>query len=123
MQQVNKERIKELRAWARDNLAGKKVYHNELNNNINFTMTGLKEYLNQPHEFYYEKNEMIKDIQNIFKKSEYKGYNKYMEKISHIFETEIKGEKSWIIANERKDGKITFYSISDSNKVLKGIKK
>ena len=123
MQHTGKDSIKELRAWAKDNLAGTEVFHNELGNNINFTVTGIKEYLNQPHRYYFEKNQMIKNIQNVLRKSEYKGFSNYMGRISHIFEIEIKGDKNWIIANEREDGKITFYSISDSDKVLKSIKK
>jgi len=115
--------IKYLRDWAKENLAQKSVYHDDFGKDIMFTVTGIKEYLNQPHRYYFEKNQLIKDIQNVIKKSEYKGFAKYMGRTSHIFEIEIKGDKNWIIANEREDGKVTFYSISDSDKVLNGIKK
>jgi hypothetical protein len=120
---VSKERIKELRSWAKNNIAGKEVFHKELKNNINFTVTGIKEYLNQPHEFYYEKNEMIKDVQGIVKDSKYMGYVNFKNRISHIFEIEIKRKNSWLIANEHQGRGITFYSISDSQKVLTGVKK
>ena len=119
---MRKERRKELLVWAKENLIQKEVFHNELGENIKFSVKGIKEYLNQPHEFYYEKNETIKDIQNIIKDSEYMGFVHFKDRVSHIFEIEIRGIKSWLIANER--GKeITFYSISDSPKVLTYIKK
>jgi len=123
IQQTNKERIKELRTWANENLVSKEVYHNKLDDKIKFTTKGIKEYLNQPHKFYYEKNEMIKDIQNIIKTSEYMGFVHFKDRISHIFEIVIKGKDSWLIANEYKGRGIILYSISDSPKVLTGIKK
>lgn len=123
MKKDNSKVIKELRSWAKENLAKKTVYNDELGKDIKFTISGIKEYLNQPHKYYFEKNQMIKDIQSVLKNSEYKGFTKYMGRISHIFEIKIKDDKSWIIANEREDGKVTFYSISDSDKVLKDIKK
>ena len=122
MQHEIKERRKELFAWAKKDLAQKNVFHEKFDNHINFSVRGIKEYLNQPHEFYYEKNEMLKDIQNIIKGSEYRGRVEYKERISHIFEIEINGKNSWLIANER-GGVTTFYSISDKSTVLTGIKK
>jgi len=35
MQHTNKDRIKELRLWAKENIAGKEVYHAGLNFEIN----------------------------------------------------------------------------------------
>ena len=93
-------------------------------------MTGksIKEFLNQPHKFKKEKNELIKNIGAIFAGSDYKGYTEYhkdnpMIKYSHVFEIELKGEKSWIIVREDITGNAVLYSISDSDKVLTGIKK
>ena len=123
IQNVDRGRIKELRDWAKKNLAQKSVYHDDFGKDILFTVTGIKEYLNQPHRYYFEKNQMIKDIQNILKNSDYKGITRYMGRTSHIFEIEIKGDKNWCIANERADGKVTFYSISDNDKVLRDVKK
>ena len=123
MQHVNKLRIRELRTWAKENLAGKEVYHSVLKDNIQFTISGIKEYLNQPHEFYNEKNELIKDIQNVIRKSEYMGLVNFKDRISHIFKIEIMKKNSWLIANEYKGRGIIFYSISDSAKVLTDIKK
>jgi len=123
MQHINKDRIKELRAWAKENIANTEVYHNELKDNIKFTVSGIKEYLNQPHEFYFQKNELVKEIQNVVKNSDYLGFVNFKERKSHIFETKILGKSSWLIANEHKGRGIIFYSISDNAKVLTGIKK
>ena len=46
-----------------------------------------------------------------------------MIKYSHVFEIELNGEKSWIIVREDITGNAVLYSISDSDKVLTGIKK
>jgi len=123
MNQSQKDRIKELRTWAKENIAGKEVFHIGLNGNIMFTVTGIKEFLNQPHEFYYEKNELIKDILNVIISSDYLGFVNFKERKSHIFEISILGKCSWLIANEYKGRGIIFYSISDNSKVLIGITK
>jgi len=121
-------RVKSLRNWAKENIQQTTIHHNQLNRNIEFTGKGLKEYLNQPHKHYYEKNELIKDISNILKNSKYLGSNKYVKRNpmilnSHVFEIEIKGEKSWLIVREDKANNLSFYSISDNEKVLKGLKR
>jgi len=123
MQHPNKDRIKELRLWAKENIAGKEVYHVGLKDVIKFTVSGIKEYLNQPHEFYYQKNELIMDIDNVIKGSDYLGFVNFKDRKSHIFETNMLGKSSWIIANEYKGRGIVFYSISDNAKVLPGFKK
>jgi len=114
---------RESQNWAKENLKGKNVKHKELKNKINFSMHGVKEYLNQPHEFYDIKNMMLKDIKNILKNSEYKGVTHHKGRMSHIFEIEIKEKKNYLIANENDNGEIFLYSITDSDKILSGIKK
>ena len=119
----DKKRIKELRKWAKENIARKEVYNKEYGDNVKFTVSGIKEYLNQPHEFYCEKNELIKEMIDIVKKSKYIGVTNYNNRNSHIFEIKIRGKNSWIIANEYKGRGTLFHSISDNSKVLTGIKK
>jgi len=51
------------------------------------------------------------------------GFVHYKNRISHIFETEIKEKRSWFIANEHKRRGVVFYSVSDNSKVLTGIYK
>ena len=123
MQPTNSVRIKELRAWAKENLANTEVFHDGLGKHIIFSVSGIKEYLNQPHEFYFEKNEMITDIQTVIRNSTYMGLVHFKDRISHIFEIEIMGKSSWLIANEYAGRGITLYSVSDSAKVLTGVQK
>ena len=120
----NNERLKELKKWALGNLRGEIVEHPELEKIITFSRRGIDEYLNQPlHEFYYEKNELIKDMKNILLNSDYKGVTEYKGKKSHIFEINIDNVPHWIIANENNAGSIIFYSITNGDKVLTDIKK
>jgi hypothetical protein len=128
MPSANKERIKELKVWAKEHLQQKSLFHEGLGKEIHFTGAGIKEYLNQPHKYFSQKNELIKDMGSVLEKSVYKGktsYNRNNANIvaSHIFEIEINKEKSWVIIREGANGDINFYSISDSPKVLKEIKK
>ena len=102
--------------------------HKDFPVRVKMTGKSIKEFLNQPHKFKKEKNELIKNIGAIFAGSDYKGYTEYhkdnpMIKYSHVFEIELNGEKSWIIVREDITGNAVLYSISDSDKVLTGIKK
>jgi hypothetical protein len=120
-----KNRIKELREW---NLQGKFVVQPELARKVYFTGVGIKEYLNQPHKHYHDKNELITDIENTLQNSLYLGksaYHKENAKIiaSHIFEISICAEKTWLIARENTASVIQFYSISDNENVLRGVEK
>ena len=56
--------------------------------------------------------------QSVFKGVTYLKKNK-----SYIFETELCGEKTWLIVNEVKGRGASLYSVSDSDKVLTDIKK
>ena len=128
MQHVDKDRIKELRAWAKENIVGEKIQHQQFEKQILITSTSVKEYLNQPFKAYFEKNEAIKNIVEILQNSEYLGISDFKsnEKVlySHIFETKSIGNiKSWLIVREITNGDVNFHSISDSEKVLTGIKR
>ena len=90
--------------------------------------SSIKEWLNQPHEQYREKNELLLSVPNVFAKAKYLGYgedakNRRDVVHSHVFETEIKGKKSWILVHEMKWGECVLHSISDSDKVTIGLKK
>jgi len=125
---TNKEIIKELRTWARENLQGKVIEPANFGKKIVFTTKGIKEYLNQPHKHYHKKNELLKEIPELLNNAKYMGRTTYHKErnyilASHIFEIKINGDKTWLIARENIEGVITFYSISDSEKVLLGVKK
>ena len=62
MQLNSRDRAKELRIWAKNNLLDKVAYHPAFKEGIHFTNSGIKEFLNQPHRDFYAKNELLKDI-------------------------------------------------------------
>lgn len=126
--QYSKDRTKELQNWAKQSLLNGSFSHKDFPVRVKMIGKSIKEFLNQPHKFKKEKNELIKNIGAIFAGSDYKGYTEYhkdnpMIKYSHVFEIELNGEKSWIIVREDITGNAVLYSISDSDKVLTGIKK
>ncbi|GHV10285.1 hypothetical protein FACS1894162_3560 [Bacteroidia bacterium] len=122
---LKKQEIKQLEIWAKKNLVGVAFDHIDpkFEKQIAFSGKGISEFLNQPHNHYYEKNELIKNIQKVIQGAAYRGVTQYKGRTSHIFEIEIKGDKSWIIVNESNNGDIFLHSISESDKVLIGIKK
>ncbi len=124
---VQKERRKEIAKQAAA-LKEETLTHPEFSREIQVTGKSIKEWLNQPHEHYPEKNELLPDIQNIIARSQYLGWTPYhkgnvMYVKSHIFEIVLGGSKSWIIVREDVNGTMLLYSISDSDKVLTDIKK
>jgi len=89
---------KELQNWAKENLKGIKVIPKNFGKPIEFTTKGIKEYLNQPHKFYNEKNQLLMVMPEILCNSVYIGRAAYIKDspyivASHIFETSINGEK------------------------------
>ena len=123
-----KQRRKYLKDISRKSLVGSTVKHPSLKSEINFTGVGIKEFLNQPHKYYADKNELVTDLKLLIEKSKYIGKTSYHKPnpdivASHIFEIKINGDKSWIIVRENKDGTLNLYSISDNPKVKEGTKR
>lgn len=86
----------------------------------------IKEWLNQPHEHFKEKNEVLLSIQDVFKSAKYLGHTKDAKQRndvewSHVFEISIGNEKSWILVHEMKWGEYLLHSVSDSPNVTKRI--
>lgn len=124
---IAKLRAKELRQEA-SALKGEVLGNEEFGQDIQVTIKGIKEFLNQPHRHFAFKNELILDIKDVIRAAVYKGYTPYhkenpMYVWSHIFEITLQGDKTWIIVREDVNGNMMFHSISDSDKVLNGIKK
>lgn len=91
-----------------------------LDKDIHITGRGIKEWLNQPHEFYSAKNELLLSMDKLLKKAKYLGYGPDRHDASikaHLFETAIKGKKSWIIVREFSPDRLEVHSISDSEKI------
>ena len=99
--------------------------HNEFD--INISVGGIKEFLNQPHEQYFEKNELITQIDEVLYSAKYLGINTIYKqkglKNSHIYKIEIKGKDSWIIVREYDDGRFIFYGCSDDAMIASKLKK
>ena len=91
---------------------------------LSISNKGIKEWINQPHKHYAEKNELLLDLKDILKHSTYmgQGIDRHNASIPiYLFETSIKGDKSWIIAREIRGEGVLVYSISDSEEILKAL--
>jgi hypothetical protein len=116
-----KEQRKRIRDWAKSNLVGKSLYLPGQDITVNFSSGGIKEAINQPHKYIIQKNELIKNIEELivnadFVKSENDrtGDENY---IFHYFRVLINEEDSFIVLKEiKKERKIIFYSIVDKIK-------
>lgn len=97
------------------------TFRNEgLERDIHITGRGIKEWLNQPHEFYSAKNELLLSMDKLIKTAEYLGYGQDKHDASikaHLLEITIEGKKSWIIVREFSPERVEVHSISDSKKI------
>lgn len=115
------EQRKAVREWAKENLAGKTVLVQGVPGPVEFTMSGIKETLNQPHKYVKAKNEALRDIVALLKNGEHvlekvddKGnpmVNKY-----HYIRIDIANEPSFAVIRELMDGRCQFYSIVEKLK-------
>ena len=116
------ERTKQLRHEAA-HLKEETFRNSGIKDGIHITGRGIKEWLNQPHKHYAQKNEMLLDIAEVIEKAEYKGHgpDKHDPSVTtHILETNINGEKSWIIVRElNRPHRFDIHSISDSPNILR----
>lgn len=114
---------KELQREAIEKYRGNIVYNQR---NITIQKEGIKEFLNQPHKNYFTKNEAVRYLPELIQSSRYLGINTSYKKPglrnSHIYETEIDGEKSWLIIREYDNGDVLFHSISDNPKIAQELK-
>lgn len=111
---------KEIRTWAKDNLIGKTAENRQIVKPIRFTVTGIKEALNQPHKFIIEKNEAIKDIGSLIEDGTYLKDRVVADKkggfLYHYIKIQINNEPSYIVLKESTNGDMNFYSITDKIK-------
>lgn len=108
----------EIKDWAKDNLIGKQVNQPNIPSPIGFTVTGIKEALNQPHKHYIFKNEAVKNIEELIEKAEYLGAKNVEHPKADKFyylKTKIADEPSFIVIKQFKDD-IVFYTITDKIK-------
>ena len=120
-----KTRRKEIQKEA-EYLKDETFTNEEFGKEIAFSKKGIKEWLNQPHKHVAEKNEMLLRIKDVIREATYMGAgtDRHNESITmHLFETELKGDKTWIIAREMFDGEVRLHSISDKEEILQYINK
>ena len=103
-------------------LQGTYIKNNNFPHDVLISRTSIREWTNQPHEQYYTKNRMLKDIKKIFLDLEYLGPTEYHKsknvEFSHIFEINIGTKKSWIIVREYDTHEFILHSISDNLDII-----
>ena len=124
---TSKDDIRDIVKDARKTLQGSVLSHPALSGDIHVSLNGIKEWTNQPHKHFAVKNRMLLAIDSVLPASTYKGRGqdkstKPGTMYIHLFETEIAGDKSWIIVKEYSDGNKFLYSVSDSSNILKALK-
>lgn len=105
-----------MREWAKENLIGKTAVVQGIQNPVEFTVSGIKEALNQPHKYVRAKNRAIQDIIALMKDGEH-----VLEKVDdkgnpmvlkyHYIKIRIAEEDSYAVIRELINGKCQFYSI------------
>ncbi|GHT25566.1 hypothetical protein AGMMS4957_20590 [Bacteroidia bacterium] len=113
---------KDLRNWAKENLIATTIYHKGLGQEIHFTVSGIKEYLNQPHKHYYEKNRLIKNIVRIIEEALYYGEapDKHGNTNTYFYylKTQIENEDSYIVIKHTKhNNQYALYSVVDGLRI------
>lgn len=88
----------------------------------------IKEWTNQPYKHVNAKNQMLLDIKRVFGKAAYVGTADNHKNVphivrSHIFETDVKGDKAYIIVREYDWHEFILHSLSEGGKLLEHIKK
>lgn len=109
-------------------LQGTAVSNPDFPHEIKISGNTIKEWTNQPHKHFREKNRMLLDIKKVMKNARYIGKtdnHKNAKRVigSHIFEYELSSEKTWIIVREYDWGEMVLHSITDSESILNYIKK
>ena len=114
-----RQRRKEIREEAKALLIGQVLSHPYFTHDIYINVSGIKEWLNQPHRHYAEKNEALLNLPKLIQESEYldsvadpKGRDYIVA--SHLFRTKIAEADSWIIVNETIWSEFLVHSISDN---------
>lgn len=124
---MKKEDVKTARIAAKP-LQGTVVSNPDFPHEIRISGNTIKEWTNQPHKHFKEKNRMLLDIKKVMKNAKYLGAVGNHKGVpgleqSHIFQVLLKDEPSWIIVREYAWGEFTLHSIADSEKIAGSIKK
>lgn len=109
-----------IKKWALSNIRNKKFDSEK--GNVGINGTGIKEIINQNHNHYWEKNQLLFNIKEVIKTAKYvkivpfdtnkKGADVFSE--VYYFKTAIKKEDSYLVMrkqNEKNGGKLMLYDI------------
>ena len=114
-----RQRRKEIKEEAKALLVERVLSHPYFPHDIRINVSGIKEWLNQPHKHYAEKNEALLRLPELLNESEYldsvadpKGRDYIVA--SHLFKTKIAEADSWIIVNETIWNEFLIHSVSDN---------
>lgn len=105
------------------------VYKNpDFEHDIVMSNKRIKEWLNQPHEHKSAKNAALYYLDEFVKNAKYLGKTKDKKErpgvvFSHIFETKLLGDKTWLIVHETDKGLYIIHSLSDGERVTVDIRK
>ncbi len=114
-----RQRRKEIRDEAKRLLLGRVLYHPYFPHDMYISVSGIKEWLNQPHCHYASKNEALLNLPELLETSEYLGSiedpkgRDYIE-TGHVFKILINESPSWIIVNQTIWGDYWVHSVSDN---------
>lgn len=111
-------KAKDTKVRARKELQGRLLQVEGFPHKILISRKSIDEWINQPYKFPNEKFEMLFDIDNVLKTSEYMGWveeNKNREIYgSYIFSITVRGEQHVIIARRSSPQDVVLHSISDN---------
>ena len=118
---IDNERAKELKKEA-SFLRERILTNHGFQQDVTISQRNIKEWINQPHKFYREKNELLLKLPEVFRKAKYIGETidpKIRPGVakSHIFEIELCGEPSYIVVHEMTWHEYHIYSISQHIKM------
>ena len=106
--------------YAIENILNKKFYLDA--NEIEFTKKGIEKVINQPHEFYVEKMDLINQLEDVFNNAT------FVDKIlpsenriatiafTHIYKVDFMNKNSYLILWEYRSGEFVLHSIVDKIK-------
>ena len=109
-------------------LQGSYIRNSGFGSKVLISKNSIKEWVNQPYKHVNAKNKILLDIKSVFGKATYLGTADNHKGVphlvqSHIFETEVQGDKAYIIVREYDWHEFILYSLSEGGKLLKHIKK
>lgn len=109
-------------------LQGTTISNPDFNHEVLVTGGSIREWTNQPHKDYAAKNSILKHIAKVFREANYIGVvDNFKQKPgviqSHLFETTVLGDISWIVIREYDDGRFILHSLSDGDRIKTGIRK